>query len=60
MKCYCCGTELRWMQEYTFWEYGRDDEEGIVSEYQCDNCGAEIIIMLPYRKDSENNKMKTK
>ena len=48
MKCYFCSSTLRWDNDFSFSELGIEDEEGSLSYYTCDNCGAEYEIYKPF------------
>jgi hypothetical protein len=40
MKCYVCDTDLIWGGDHNGDELGHDDENVIVSNLSCPNCGA--------------------
>ena len=40
MKCYVCDTDLIWGGDHKGDEIGHDDENIIVSNLSCPNCGA--------------------
>lgn len=56
--CICCGCDtLQWDGEHQAEEYGWVDREGWISEWHCENCGAEILIYVPTdkeRRDTNN------
>ena len=41
--CYNCGSEVVWQNDFTFEDYGVD-EEGIVSIQHCPNCDSDIEV----------------
>lgn len=53
-KCFYCGSELRWLADYLSEEYGWQGREGVISEYSCDNCGAEYVVCVPTSCGEEN------
>ena len=40
MKCYVCETELIWGGDHSGEELGHEDEDSIVTNLSCPNCGA--------------------
>lgn len=52
--CIYCRYQLRWLGDFEAEEYGWADGDGIVSEFECDNCGTEYAVYVPHkRKDRE-------
>tara|TARA_Y100001937_G_C6919122_1_gene240966 strand:+ start:232 stop:411 length:180 start_codon:yes stop_codon:yes gene_type:complete len=51
MKCWHCKTELIWGGDFTYEDYGIDNE-GIVTNLSCPNklCNAYIEVYLPLKK----------
>jgi len=47
MKCWYCKHELIWGCDFTFEEYGLE-EEGIVSTLTCSNCDSYVEV---YKKN---------
>lgn len=54
MKCYFCGAPLRWESDFSFEDFGIADEEGIVSNYNCDSCNAWYEIWKPESEGERN------
>lgn len=54
-KCIYCGSELRWLADYMSEEYGWQGAEGVISEFNCDSCGAEYVVCVPtnHNEDKE-------
>ena len=50
MNCHFCNTELIWNCDYTFEDFGYD-EDGIVTVLTCPNCNAEWTGMLPFEEE---------
>lgn len=56
MCCYFCGHPLRWEANFSFTDYGIDDQQGVVSDYSCDNCDTSYQIFKPFKsEESEDN-----
>ena len=56
MCCYFCGAPLRWEADFSFADYGIDDQHGVVSDYSCDNCDTSYQIFKPFKsEESEDN-----
>lgn len=56
MCCYFCGAPLRWEADFSFADYGIDDQQGVVSDYSCDNCDTSYQIFKPFKsEESEDN-----
>lgn len=56
MCCYFCGAPLRWEADFSFSDYGIDDQQGVVSDYSCDNCDTSYQIFKPFKsEESEDN-----
>lgn len=54
MTCYNCGHDsVIWQCDYSFSDCGMEGE-GIVSVWACPNCGAEIDVIIPDRKEEDN------
>lgn len=56
-ECFHCLTQsVVWDGDFTFSDYGLD-EEGIVHECHCANCGAQITYLIPIDiKEEDNNR----
>lgn len=53
-ECFHCGGELIWDADFTFEDFGYD-EEGLVHVLHCDSCGgAEVTYWIP-RKEEEDD-----
>lgn len=53
-ECFHCGSRsVIWGADFTFEDYGIDDEEGIVHECHCTNCGAEITYWIPIKTEED-------
>lgn len=39
MKCFNCGAELIWQNDYSFEEYGIIEADGVVTTLECPECG---------------------
>lgn len=46
MKCWYCESEVIWQNDFTFEDYGYEEEEGIITVMTCSNdgCKAEYEI----------------
>ena len=56
MCCYFCGAPLRREADFSFADYGIDDQHGVVSDYSCDNCDTSYQIFKPFKsEESEDN-----
>ena len=56
MRCYFCGAPLRLEADFSFADYGIDDQQGVVSDYCCDNCDTSYQIFKPFKsEESEDN-----
>lgn len=56
MRCYFCGAPLRLEADFSFTDYGIDDQQGVVSGYSCDNCDTSYQIFKPFKiEESEDN-----
>ena len=56
MRCYFCGAPLRWEADFSFTDYGIDDQQGVVLDYSCDNCDTSYQIFKPFKsEESEDN-----
>ena len=56
MRCYFCGAPLRWEADFSFADYGIDDQQGVVSDYSCDNRDTSYQIFKPFKsEESEDN-----
>jgi transcription elongation factor Elf1 len=49
VTCWFCGGELVWQSDFCKTDYGYE-EEGIVAELECSNCGAYATFVT---KDEE-------
>ena len=45
MNCWHCGHALIWGGDHDFEDYGKEDE-GIVSNFSCPDCGAYVEVYL--------------
>jgi len=56
MKCWHCNTELIWGGDFTYEDYGLEDE-GIVSNLSCPNdlCEAYVEVYLKLKDDDEED-----
>ena len=52
MNCWHCKSKLIWGNDFTFEDYGLEDE-GIVSALSCPNCPTEVEVY--YNIDEEKN-----
>ena len=52
-ECFNCGHELIWQNDFTFSDYGYEDEEGIVTIWDCPNCGATHEVWIPEGRNDE-------
>lgn len=43
-KCYICGHEVIWDSDFDTEDYGYE-RQGIVHEYHCPECGADITVV---------------
>lgn len=50
MECYTCKTELIWVGDNTYEDYGIDDGDGIVSNLTCPNDECSVESVLIYSK----------
>lgn len=57
MKCWFCGSELIWSSDFSYENYGLEDE-GIVSVLTCPNCGAIWEGYLDLGEEVKNKKIK--
>lgn len=39
-KCFLCGGEVFWSNDFMYDEFGIDEANGIVHTFQCSECGA--------------------
>ena len=46
MICPRCGKEMIWGGDFDFEDYGME-EEGVVSNYSCPNCGVSAEVSFP-------------
>lgn len=47
MRCIICGHDtVYWIDSYTSEDYGVE-EDGVVHEFECKNCGSEYSIFVP-------------
>ena len=53
MRCYFCGAPLRWEADFSFDDYGIDGQQGVVSDYSCDNCDTSYQIFKPFKSEDE-------
>lgn len=52
-KCYVCGNEtVIWKSDFDYEDYGYEGN-GIVHNYTCMNCGADIEVREPINADRE-------
>lgn len=51
-NCIMCGAELIWQNDYDFEDYGIEGE-GVVSTWDCPNCGAWHEVYSGERKTAE-------
>ena len=57
-ECFHCGEKaVIWDADFDYSDYGFD-EEGIVHECHCQNCGAQIMYFCPNDKESEDEEPK--
>ena len=49
----CGGDRVFWQSSFDFEDYGLD-EEGVVNEYYCPDCGASITYYCPFKKEEED------
>lgn len=52
MKCIRCGEELCWQSDFSYEDYGFEDE-GLITIYHCLLCDASYEIFLPEIKTEE-------
>lgn len=45
-KCFLCGTEVVWQNDFDAEDVGYEDE-GVAHFYTCPNCGAEYEVYEP-------------
>lgn len=52
MKCWFCNSELYWLNDFSYEDYGIDDREGIIAVLQCSNedCNANFEGYLDINK----------
>lgn len=53
MKCFYCGTEVRWNNDYDAEDVNEESEHEIISMYECDSCKAWYEVYT-VKKDKEN------
>lgn len=54
-NCINCGHELIWQNDFDFEDVGYGEvPEGIVHCYTCPNCGADIEVAVPFKKEIED------
>lgn len=54
-ECFHCGQRaVSWDADFDFSDYGFEGE-GIVQNCHCNNCGAEIIYIIPCGEEREEN-----
>ena len=55
-ECFhCLSRSVIWDCDFSFEDYGYE-EEGIIHECHCANCGARITYMIPIQNENcENN-----
>jgi len=46
MNCWHCNTELIWGGDFTYEDYGIE-EDGVVSNLSCTKCNAHVEVYLP-------------
>ena len=50
-ECFHCGERaVIWDNDFSFEDYGYD-EDGIIHECHCTNCGAEITYVISFHDD---------
>ena len=50
MKCWHCGHDMIWGNDFDYEDYGLDGE-GIVRNFSCSNCDAYAEVYLPIEDD---------
>ena len=48
-RCFRCGAKLIWGGDFTYEDYGIDDEEGLVSNLSCPECDAAYEVFTPFK-----------
>ena len=46
IRCYHCGEEMIWNNDFDFEDVGREGD-GVASFFHCPNCGTEAEIYVP-------------
>tara|TARA_B100001123_G_C15250429_1_gene1002551 strand:+ start:506 stop:691 length:186 start_codon:yes stop_codon:yes gene_type:complete len=52
MNCWHCNDELIWGGDHSFEDYGRE-EEGIVTNLSCPECGSFVLVYLEIGDDED-------
>ena len=52
-RCFRCGAPVIWGADFSFEDYGIDDQEGIVSSMSCSNCSATYEVWFPFEESKE-------
>lgn len=55
-KCFYCDGIAIWQHDFSLDDLGysrEDDEDGIVSYFLCNNCGAEYEVVRKWRIDED-------
>ena len=54
-ECFHCGERaVIWDNDFSFEDYGYD-EDGIIHECHCTNCGAEITYVISFSDDERDD-----
>ena len=48
---HCGARAVIWCADFMVEEYGYEDEDGLIHECQCTNCGAQITYYVPSRPE---------
>lgn len=50
MNCVNCGHKMIWQNDFSYEDYGIDEEDGIVSVYICPHCETYSENYIPLRE----------
>lgn len=50
---HCLHDSVSWDADFNPEDYGYDDEEGVIHNLHCNNCGAEIQYLVFDKKEEE-------
>lgn len=53
MKCWHCQSELIWQSDHDLEDLGWD-RDGILTEFKCSKCPAEVTVILPDESGTED------